>query len=76
MLYNRHIIDHDMVYSIDFLQIDSGLACLADDVVTLLFGSLDFEKIRHFGMLDCDSGIKHDSRSEAESWQNRCRTTD
>lgn len=40
MLYNRYIIDHDMVYSIDFLQIDFGLACLADDVVTLLFGSL------------------------------------
>ena len=44
MLYNRYIIDHDMVYSIDFLQIDFGLACLADDVVTLLFGSLEFEK--------------------------------
>ena len=69
MLYNRHIIDHDMVYSIDFLQIDFGLACLADDVVTLLFGSLEFEKVRHFGKLDCDSGIKHLAKYDLHWWQ-------
>ena len=69
MLYNRYIIDHDMVYSIDFLQIDFGLACLADDVVTLLFGSLEFEKIRHFGKLDCDSGIKHLAKYDLHWWQ-------
>lgn len=69
MLYNRFKIDNDMVYSIDYLQIDFGLACLADDVVSLLFGSLDFEKIRHFGILDCDSGIKHLAKYDLHWWQ-------
>lgn len=69
MLYNRFKIDNDMVYSIDYLQIDFGLGCLADDVVSLLFGSLDFEKIRHFGILDCDSGIKHLAKYVLRWWQ-------
>lgn len=69
MLYNRFRIDDDMVYSIDFLQIDFGLGLLSDDVLSLLFGSFDFEKIRHFGLLDCNSGVKHLAKYELHWWQ-------
>lgn len=69
MVYNRHFIDQDMVYSIDFLQIDFGLACLSDDVTNLLFGSFDFERTKHFGTLDCDSGIKHLAKYDLHWWQ-------
>ena len=69
MVYNRYIIDADMVYSIDFLQIDFGLACLSDDVFKLLCGSFDFEKMKHFGKLECDSGIKHLAKYDLRWWQ-------
>lgn len=69
MLYNRFRIDNDMVYSIDYLQIDFGLGLLSDDVLSLLFGSFDFEKIRHFGVLDCNSGVKHLAKYDLHWWQ-------
>lgn len=69
MLYNRFRIDDDMVYSIDFLQIDFGLGLLSDDVLSLLFGSFDFEKIRCFGVLDCNSGVKHLAKYDLHWWQ-------
>lgn len=69
MLYNRFKIDDDMVYSIDFLQIDFGLWCLSDDVVRLLFGSFDFEMVKNFGLLDCSSGVKHLSKYDLHWWQ-------
>lgn len=69
MFYNRHIIDFDMVYSIDFLQIDFCLRCLSDDVLNLFCGSLDFERLKYFGKLDCDSGIKHFAKYDLRWWQ-------
>lgn len=69
MFYNRFRIDNDMVYSIDYLQIDFGLGLLSDDVLSLLFGSFDFEKIRHFGVLDCNSGVKHLAKYDLHWWQ-------
>lgn len=69
MLYNRFRIDDDMVYSIDYLQIDFGLGFLSDDVCSLLFGSFDFEKIRNFGILDCNSGVKHLAKYDLHWWQ-------
>lgn len=69
MLYNRFIIDNDMVYSIDFLQIDFGLSCLSDDVVRLLFSSFDFEMVKYRGLLDCSSGVKKLARYDLHWWQ-------
>lgn len=69
MVYNRYIIDSDMVYSIDFLQIDFCLHCLSDDVLNLFCGSLDFERLKYFGKLDCDSGIKHLAKYDLRWWQ-------
>lgn len=69
MLYNRFRIDNDMVYSIDYFQIDFGLGLLSDDVLSLLFGSFDFEKIRHFGVLDCNSGVRHFAKYDLHWWQ-------
>lgn len=69
MFYNRFRIDNDMVYSIDYLQIDFGLGLLSDDLLSLLFGSFDFEKIRHFGALDCNSGVKHLAKYDLHWWQ-------
>lgn len=69
MVYNRYIIDSDMVYSIDFLQIDFCLHCLSDDVLKLFCGSLDFERLKYFGKLDCDSGIKHFAKYDLRWWQ-------
>lgn len=69
MFYNRFRIYDDMVYSIDFLQIDFGLGFLSDDLLSLLFGSFDFEKIRHFGLLDCNSGVKHFAKYDLYWWQ-------
>lgn len=69
MLYNRFRIDNDMVYSIDYFQIDFGLGPLSDNVLSLLFGSFDFEKMRHFGVLDCNSGIKHMAKYDLHWWQ-------
>lgn len=69
MLYNRFRIDNDMVYSIDYFQIDFGLGLLSDNVLSLLFGSFDFEKIRYFGVLDCNSGLKHFSKYDLHWWQ-------
>lgn len=69
MVYNRYIIDSDMVYSIDFLQIDFCLYCLSDDVLKLFCGSLDFEQLKYFGKLDCDSGIKHLAKYDLRWWQ-------
>lgn len=69
MFYNRFKIDNDMVYSIDYLQIDFGLGLLSDHILSLLFGSFDFEKIRHFGLLDCNSGVKHLAKYDLHWWQ-------
>ena len=69
MFYNRFRIDDDMVYSIDYFQIDFGLGLLSEDVLSLLFGSFDFEKIRHFGVLDCNSGVKHLAKYDLHWWQ-------
>lgn len=69
MFYNRFRIDNDMVYSIDYFQIDFGLGLLSDDILSLLFGSFDFEKIRHFGLLDCNSGVKHLAKYDLHWWQ-------
>lgn len=69
MFYNRFKIAGDMVYSIDYLQIDFGISCLAESDVFVLFGCLDFEKIRHFGSLDCDSGKKKLATYELRWWQ-------
>lgn len=69
MFYNRFIIDDDMVYSIDFLQIDFGLSCLSESVVCLLFGSLDFEMVKYRGLLDCSSGVKKLARYDLHWWQ-------
>lgn len=69
MLYNRFKIDSDMVYSIDFLQIDFGLSRLSDDVVGLLFGSFDFEMVKYRSLLECSSGVKHLSKYDLHWWQ-------
>lgn len=69
MFYNRFIIDDDMVYSIDFLQIDFGLSCLSEDVVCLLFSSFDFEMVKYRGLLDCSSGVKKLARYDLHWWQ-------
>lgn len=58
-----------MVYSIDFLQIDFCLHCLSDDVLKLFCGSLEFERLKYFGKLDCDSGIKHLAKYDLRWWQ-------
>ena len=69
MLYNRFKIDDDMVYSIDFLQIDFGLSCLSEDVVCLLFSSFDFEMVKYKSLLDCSSGVKHLAKYDLHWWQ-------
>lgn len=69
MLYNRFKIDDDMVYSIDFLQIDFGLSWLAESVVSLLFGSFDFEMVKYKAVLDCSSGVKHLAKYDLHWWQ-------
>lgn len=69
MLYNRFKIDNDMVYSIDFLQIDFGLWCLSDDVVCLLFGSFDFELVKYRSVMACSSGVKKLARYDLHWWQ-------
>ena len=69
MFYNRHIIDSDMVYSIDFLQIDFGLSCLSESVVELLFSSFDFEMVKYKAVLDCSSGVKHLAKYDLHWWQ-------
>ena len=69
MFYNRFKIDDDMVYSIDFLQIDFGLGCLSDDVVGLLFGSFDFEMVKYRALLECSSGVKHLAKYDLHWWQ-------
>lgn len=69
MLYNRFKIDDDMVYSIDFLQIDFGLSYLSDNVVGLLFGSFDFEMVKYRALLECSSGVKHLAKYDLHWWQ-------
>lgn len=69
MLYNRFKIYHDMVYSIDFFQIDFGLSCLSDDVVSLLFGSFDFELVKYRTVMACSSGVKKLARYDLHWWQ-------
>ena len=69
MLYNRFKIDDDMVYSIDFLQIDFGLWYLSDNVVGLLFGSFDFELFKYRSAMDCSSGVKKLARYDLHWWQ-------
>lgn len=69
MFYNRFKIDSDMVYSIDFLQIDFGLSCLSKDVVCLLFSSFDFEMVKYKALLDCSSGLKKLARYDLHWWQ-------
>lgn len=69
MLYNRFKIDSDMVYSIDFLQIDFGLSCLSDNVVCLLFGSFDFELVKYRSVMACSSGVKKLARFDLHWWQ-------
>lgn len=50
MFYNRFRIDNDMVYSIDYFQIDFGLGPLSDDVLSLLLVPLI---LKRFGILVC-----------------------
>lgn len=69
MLYNRFKIDDDMVYSIDFLQIDFGLSCLSERVVDLLFSSFDFEMVKYRTFLECSSGVKHLAKYDMHWWQ-------
>lgn len=69
MFYNRFKIDDDMVYSIDFLQIDFGLSRLSEDVVALLFGSFDFELLKYRFSMDCSSGVKKLARYDLHWWQ-------
>lgn len=69
MLYNRFKIDSDMVYSIDFLQIDFGLSYLSDNVVGLLFGSFDFQMVKYCALLECSSGVKHLAKYDLHWWQ-------
>lgn len=69
MLYNCFKIDDDMVYSIDFLQIDFGLSRLSENVVSLLFGSFDFEMVKYKSLLDCSSGVKHFAKYDLHWWQ-------
>lgn len=69
MLYNRFKIHDDMVYSIDFLQIDFGLSRLSESVVGLLFGSFDFEMVKYKSLFDCSSGVKHLAKYDLHWWQ-------
>ena len=69
MFYNRFKIDSDMVYSIDFLQIDFGLSRLSENVVGLLFGSFDFELVKYRSAMDCSSGVKKLARYDLHWWQ-------
>ena len=69
MLYNCFKIDSDMIYSIDFLQIDFGLSCLSESVVELLFSSFDFEMVKYKAVFDCSSGVKHLAKYDLHWWQ-------
>lgn len=69
MLYNRFKLDDDMVYSIDFLQIDFGLSRLSETVVALLFGSFDFELVKYRSAMECSSGVKKLARYDLHWWQ-------
>lgn len=69
MFYNRFKIDSDMVYSIDFLQIDFGLSCISDSVIELLFSSFDFELFKYRSAMDCSSGVKKFARYDMHWWQ-------
>ena len=69
MDYNRHFRIENMVYSIDYFQVDFGLGGIYDDVVEMLRASFDLQSCQMFGKLDCDSGIKHLSRYDLYWWQ-------
>lgn len=69
MLYNRYIIDEDMVYSIDYLQFDFCLGMLSDSVRDLLFNSFEFMRFAEFGKLDCSGGVKKLARYDLHWWQ-------
>lgn len=69
MDYNRHFRVENMVYSIDYFQVDFGLGGIYDDVVEMLRASFNLQSCKMFGKLDCDSGIKHLSRYDLYWWQ-------
>lgn len=69
MLYNRYIVDEDMVYSIDYLQLDFCLGMLSDSVRDLLFNSFEFMRFAEFGKLDCSGGVKKLARYDLHWWQ-------
>lgn len=69
MLYNRYIIDDDMVYSIDYLQLDFCLGMLSDSVRDLLFSSFELMRFAEFGKLDCSGGVKKLARYDLHWWQ-------
>lgn len=69
MFYNRYIIDEDMIYSIDYLQLDFCLGMLSDSVRNLLFNSFEFMRFAEFGKLDCSGGVKKLARYDLHWWQ-------
>lgn len=69
MEYNRKILENDMVYSIDYFQIDFGLGGLSDDVVEMFKASLELQKQKMFGLMELDNGIKHFAQYDLAWWQ-------
>ena len=48
MDYNRHFRVENMVYSIDYFQVDFGLGGIYDDVVEMLRASFDLQSCKIF----------------------------
>lgn len=69
MVYNRFVVDGDLVYSIDFLQLDFCLGMLSDNIRDMLFNSFDFMRFAEFGKLDCSGGVKKLARYDLHWWQ-------
>ena len=69
MEYNRKILENNMVYSIDYFQIDFGLGGLSDDVVEMFKASLELQKQKLFGSMELEDGIKHFAQYDLCWWQ-------
>lgn len=69
MVYNKFVLDSDMIYSIDFLQLDFCIGSLSDDMRDLLLHSFDTMRYLEFGKLDCSSGVKKLAKYDLHWWQ-------
>ena len=69
MVYNKFVLDGDMIYSIDFLQLDFCIGALSDEMRDLLFHSFDTMRYLEFGKLDCSGGVKNLAKYDLRWWQ-------